>query len=273
MKFLVSTSRALLLFDADRKTFDVVHEGKGLYYGISRFPEGYLVAARNRMVSSQDPIDQERGEILVFSNRLALTGQWQAPFPLRDMHQIRWFKGELWVTCTFEDMIAVRVDSGAWRKWFPLGEGPPGTPERYHFNSLSFFENRLAVLAHNHGLSVVYEFDALGHGDLVNQFSLGVQAHNLWVDGGQWHVCSSAEGTVCGQFSGEVALTGGFPRGVSAWNAGWLVGISEIAERKDRDFSNAQVCGFDKNWRECFRVGLQGFGLVLDIEPLNPFVG
>lgn len=268
MKFLISTSRSVLLFDLLAQRFEVIHSGRGLYYGISRFPGGYLVAARNRMVSSGDPIESERGEILVLDHAFRHIDSWSAPFPLIDIHQIRWHNEQLWVICTFHDMIAIRSASGSWRKWFPLGVHPEEQKDQHHFNSLTFSAESLYLLAHNHGPSRVFKFESANPSGPIGEFSIGIQSHNLWLHANEWHTCSSFEGGVVSESGVRVIETGGFPRGVSPiYNLGWLLGVSEILERQDRDFSGAKLLVLDQKWRVQLEIEIADQGLLLDILP------
>lgn len=179
MKLLVSTSRSLLLLDAATGAYHPIHQGAGLYYGIAATLRHYLVAARNRMVSSELSAENERGEILVFDLGLRYVGCWRAPFALRDIHEIKWHRRHLWVTCSYDNMVALRLPNGQWRQWYPLGE-PQGQPRDInHFNSLYLAGNNVWLLAHNRGASEILHFtwpDFI----LRKREILGCQAHNLW---------------------------------------------------------------------------------------------
>lgn len=265
MKLLVTTSRSLLLFDTASGSFRPVHRGAGLYYGITETPRHYLVAARRRMVSSDEPAEGERGEILVFNRRLEHLGSWEPPFALRDVHEIKWHRRHLWVTCSHDNMLAVRTPDGRWQQWYPLGEPPGPHRDVNHFNSLYLRGDSLWVLAHNRGPSEILRFD-LATRTLHERLPLGRQAHNLWRVGGRWHTCSSGDGTVVAE-GGLCVPTGGFPRGIARLARGWAVGISELAERSRRDFSAGSVALYDDAWLPLGAHPLHGEGLVLDLLP------
>lgn len=265
MKLLVTTSRSLLLFDAASGEFRPVHRGAGLYYGIAATRRHYLVAARKRMVSSAEPAAGERGEILVFNRRLEQVGTWQAPFALRDMHEIKWHRNHLWVTCSHDNMLAVRTPDGQWQQWYPLGEPEGEARDINHFNSLCLDGDDLWLLAHNRGPSEILRFD-LASRALRQRAPLGRQAHNLWRLGGAWHTCSSADGAIVGE-DGCSVPTGGFPRGIARLPGGWAVGVSALAERSQRDYSAGQIAIFDRRWQELRRHSLPGEGLILDLLP------
>lgn len=269
MKLLVTTSRSLLLLDTASGELRRLHQGGGLYYGITATRRHYLVAARGRGVSSTVPAAEERGEILVFDRRFGHVDTWRAPFALRDMHEIAWHRKHLWVTCSFDDMVAVRTPDGAWQQWYPLGEPATEPRDVHHFNSLYLHGRHLWLLAHNRGPSEILQFDIPSR-RLLGRRALGCQAHNLRPMAGQWHTCSSGEGAIVG-LAGTRMETGGFPRGMVRLSGGWAVGISELAERDRRDFTSGEVVVFDRSWREQRRFVLHGEGLVLDMFPVCSF--
>lgn len=265
MKLLVTTSRSLLLFDVNTGDCQPIHRGAGLYYGIAATPRHYLVAARQRMVSSATAVDAEKGEILVFNQQLQHVGSWQSPFALRDMHEIKWHRRHLWVTCSYDNMLAIRTPKGDWQQWYPLGEPTTELRDINHFNSLCLQGNHLWLLAHNRGPSEILQFDITTR-SLLQRLPLGCQAHNLWQTNNQWHTCSSADGGITNQ-AGRFIPTGGFPRGIAQLKKGWAVGVSQLAEREQRDLSEGQIVLFDHQWQELRRHTLNGEGLVLDIQP------
>lgn len=280
-RVLVTTSHSVLTLDLDSGARGLVHRGLGLYYGLARRRRGWLVAARGRMVSSAQPTEQERGTILVLDQRLRLVGRWQPPFALRDLHAIAYRRGWLWATCSRDDMVAIRSRWGRWRRWYPLGASSPPGVDRYHFNSLLFEPRRVWVLAHHWGESQLLAFSpqlaqrGLTHTPLA-RLPLGVQAHDLWREQGLLHTCSSATGEVLSEAGGRVP-TGKFPRGVArlgharspGGSRGWALGLSELAERNERDLTTGEVVVYDAAWREQRRWRLPGEGLVLALAALD----
>ena len=206
----------------------------------------------------------------MFDQRLRHIATWQAPFALRDLHQIAWHRGRLYATCSHDDLIAIREPDGRWWPWYPLGE-PPGAPrDRHHFNSLHLTDHTLTVLAHNRGPSELLEFDRASL-TLRRRLPLGVQAHDLWQAGGVWCTCSSGEGALRSEH-GVLATPGQFPRGSAPAGQGRAIGLSAFAERAARDLGDGAVILYDRHWRERARHSLPGEGLVLDLLPLpGPF--
>jgi len=265
---LVTTSFSFLRLDPETGDISPLHQGEGLYYGITRSPDQIFVAARRRLVSSETPMDQEHGVILVFDPGLCHINTITAPFPLRDMHQIKWHRGLLWVTCSFDNMVAV-FDGKKWHRWYPLGEPKEAERDQNHFNSF-LFENRLIwILAHNKGPSTLMAFD-INTRRLIRQQDLGIQAHNLWRQQQEMLTCSSGNGRIVGE-KGFCLETGGFPRGVACLNHRRYVGISELAERKDRDYTSGVIRVYNEAWELQKRFDLPKEGLILDIMPAAIF--
>lgn len=262
MRLLLTTSQSFLLLDTDNGEPYPLDRGHGLYYGIARNDDRIYVAARNRLVSSDVPQQDERGEILVFDHALLPCGTLRAPFPLRDLHEIAWHGGKLWAACSFDNMIAL-FDGESWERWFPLGTGPDGSGDVNHFNSFMFEDDRVWILAHNRGASELLAF-SLQSRALVERLPIGSCGHNIWREGGQLFSCSSAEGKLLGE-RGFLLETGGFPRGVAFDGNSRCVGISEQAERKDRDFTAGKLMLFDKDWKLQNEIDLPGEGLILDM--------
>src|SRR3974390_1552780 len=106
MKAIVTTSYSVLVFDTSSETAFAIDRGRGLYYGITRTPNGICVAARRRLVSSTLPVSEEKGCLVFFPN-----GQEnytvEAPFALRDLHGIAYVNDSLWATCCFDNQIAI----------------------------------------------------------------------------------------------------------------------------------------------------------------------
>jgi len=262
---LVTTSHSLLLVDPLSGAMTPIHRGLGLYFGIATDGERYFVAARGRMVSSAEPAEGERGRILVFDRALRLVGEMQAPFPLRDLHEILWEPGRLWATCSYDNMVAIHdAGTGTWEEWYPLGRTPEPPYDLNHLNSLAMMDGALCMVAHNKGPSELLKFDP-GSRALLSREPFGNQSHNIRRTGEGLVTCSSADGALVG-LNGWRLDVGGFPRGLLTEGSEYYVGISEILERKDRDLSNGKVLVFDPEWHPLRTIDLPGEGLVLDIQ-------
>jgi hypothetical protein len=267
-RLLVTTSHSLLKVDVDARSVEPIHRGDGLYFGIATDGERWFVAARGRMVSSTIPHEQERGGILVFDRALRPVGRLEPGFAMRDLHEILWQWGKLWITCSYDNMVATyEPATGRWSEWFPLGRVPSPPYDANHLNSLAALDGRLWMIAHNRGPSELLEFDPASL-ELASRRPLGVQAHNIRrLPGGAIFTCSSDEGGLAG-LDGWRLPVGGFTRGIHLGESARYVGISEIAERRDRDLTTGRIAIFDLDWRLQDSLELPGEGLLLDIHPL-----
>jgi hypothetical protein len=263
MDLLLTTSQSLLLLDTDSGLATRLDSGRGLYYGLAREGDHLYVAARNRLVSSDVPPADERGEILIFDRHLQPCGSLRAPFPLRDLHEIAWHGGKLWATASHDNLIAV-YDGSGWEQWYPLGG--PGVGDQNHLNSFMFEDGLVWILAHNRGPSELLAF-SLETRALVRRQMLGNCGHNMWREDGELLTCSSAESRLLGE-RGFVLETGGFPRGVAFDASSRCIGVSGLLERKARDFSSCKVLVTARDWTPRHQITLDNEGLVLDLMQL-----
>ena len=266
---LITTSHSLILWRSNANRIEIINRGHGLYYGLTCSPETIFVAARNRLVSSPVPRAEERGEILVYDKNLIFKESLKPNFPLRDMHQILWYEGLLWITCSFDNMVAI-YNGDYWETWFPLGR-PDNEPfDINHFNSFFVKDEYLYILAHNNGSSELLKF-SINNRELLARLPFGLQSHNIWVQGNEFFTCSSGESKIMST-NGFQLQTGGFPRGVAITNNNAYIGISKLAERKDRDFTDSMVLIYDKNWSYKKTIQLADEGLILDIMPVKSYI-
>lgn len=248
--------------------------GKGLYYGLARDHRGrYWTVARHALVSAQRPSEQEQATLLCLGPEQA-GRELVPPRALRDAHGMAHQGGRLWVTSTLDDAVAIiDADSGACTWWEPLPRAPQGGADQFHYNTVWFEGERVWLTAHRRGPSWLLAFDrAAAEAGITTaplaRIALGEQAHNVWrQEDGELCTCSSIEGVLLGE-RGWQLQTGGFPRGVARLKDGWVVGISALSERAERDFSDARLLFFDRAWQPTGELLLPGAGMVLDLLPL-----
>jgi len=267
MEFLVSTSQHILLVDTYEQAVYLIHSGKGLYYGLCLHDSRVVAACRNRLPGADDGERMnERGSLLFFDEGLSIKTEVLAPFPLRDLHGIASLDYRVWVTCAFDNFVAIFDPATEdWQKWYP----DPLARDRdvHHFNTIAEFGGQVGLLAHNWGESQIFFFNYPSL-DLDVVRPLGVQAHNIfWIDS-CLATCSSAEGRLVAESGWEVR-TGGFPRGFAAADGIQLVGISLNVPRESRNVADGLVRVFDINWQFQADYLLQGVGMILDILPVR----
>lgn len=275
--FVVATTHHLLLVRPTGPP-EIIHHGDGMYTGLTRHDDRLYVAAR-RTVADHDSTESraaQRGCVLVFDRLLQLIGSIEPPFPMRDVHGMAAEHGRLWVTCSFDDMVAVRdLATGGWDRWYPSSDPAHRDQDINHINSVAVIDDRLAVLAHRWGDSEVWFFD-IETRDLLEVWPLGYQAHDLFLQSGALATCSSGEGLLRGA-TGWALRTGGFPRGVARSDLTRAVGISPVLDRDDRPSATPLLRMFTADWRFTEDVRLPGAGMIQSVlllpdgAPAEPF--
>lgn len=265
MNLLVTTSHSVLLIDSESGSANVVERGRGLYYGIAYSDQAIYIAARERPITPKDERASENGSILVYNYDLKLTDVLTAPFPLRDLHQLAYDDGRLWIACAYDDLIAI-YDGETWERWRPLAV-EPGEADRYHLNSIAFFDHKLYLLAHNNGPSEIWQF-SLPDRTLERRVALGELAHNIWLEGDEVYTCNSGQGRIESSGGWQIEV-GGFPRGIAITDDQVFVGISEVVERRQRDFTSGSVLVLNREWQPVREIRLPHEGLVLEIRALG----
>src|SRR5262249_4163242 len=134
--------------------------------------------------------DKQDNVILCYNNDLRLDRMIKPPTPIRDVHQITAADGVLYVVSSYDDQIACyNIERDDWTLWQPFSPYAGPALDIYHINSIfiTVGEIFLAGLRPN---AWVARFDRLTR-NLISRQDLGNDTHNVWVDGGAVHVCSS----------------------------------------------------------------------------------
>jgi len=273
---LVTTSQSIVRIDPlSPRDASVIEAGKGLYYGLTPTTDNTVwIGARHSQVSDDIDSADEAGRLYEL-HASGATKAAKSDHPLRDLHGMASHRDCIWLTCSYDDAVAIyRPTSQTWSWWQPLEVSEDSQPDQYHFNTLLFEGDLVWVLAHCRGPSwlLAFSIDAALAGRTtppVKRVQLGVQAHNIWRHtDGTLCTCSSGEGKLISE-SGWELVTGGFPRGVARLPGGWVVGVSELKERNERDFSDAKLLFYNADWQLLNEVVLPKVGMVLDIAPIS----
>lgn len=242
---LLSTLRCLLRLTLDEKQrltgVETLHEGQGIYYGLTYRPWEIFVVARNLDIHKrfQDPRLPDNNILIIpWPSRGQRWRSWTID-DTTDLHQICYHDELLWlVNGRHPELLAVDPDTRAKVGHAALAQLVPAelqhpTPtihyeDRFHFNSLHFSEDRLFVLAHNWNYgSFVMEFEYLGPQRFFRgprlldvHKSLGRQSHNVFKEGPRLYVLDSAHGRVLTNDGhscqlGRLELQEGYLRGLA----------------------------------------------------------
>lgn len=140
----------------------VVHEGRGIYFGIARHGRRLWIVERNLDINkaqrtAKAPVNGIAGWWCPWIGPLRRTGPTVTHPDFDDLHQIAWDEGALFVT-TGHTPFLVRHDVRTGKTTdVPVEDLLPDhlrciegvNPDKYHINSVAVTGNRLWVLAHN----------------------------------------------------------------------------------------------------------------------------
>ena len=270
--FLVSTTNDLLLLDLQADRFYQIDSGNGLYYGICHHRGAVYAVCRHSVRGPEDPSvrSAENGGLLVFDSRLHLQEELQPEFPMRDVHGMAVIDEQLWITCSYDNLVAIfDLRTKRWSRWYPSPNPDARGTDVNHFNTVAMVDGRLCVVAHNFGQSqlLFYEYPSL---QLISSVALGAEAHDVFQIHGQLATCDSAHGVLV-SMDGTQIRTGGFPRGVCITENEILVGISMTTQRSQRHLMSGIIRHYNTEWVFQTDYVLEEAGMILAVQQLPDY--
>ncbi|TAK64229.1 hypothetical protein [Methylobacter sp.] len=278
IEILVSTFSALLHVLMDPYSLSlqevrVVHEGAGAYYSTTWDDSRYYVLVRNY----NQPI--LGNQILVFDRQFRQLSEMNCGGAIREGHQIRLVDGCLLICNTNNNCLTkVRLTDNSIEHFYPLSASRDSNFN--HINSISFYGNRLWLVAANryrNSFFMCFDYPSMA---LLEVDAVGLAAHNL-IEWQEWRMtCDSYHGSLVLTRKGfdesknefpmftihlfpdtdEVAVerivmsnayfrerrgVPIFPRGLAVSGNLALVGISEITRRAMRHDSLSQIMAIE----------------------------
>ncbi len=266
-QLLVATSRYLLKVNVESEEISVVDRGHGLYYGITWDASWIYVAARwyPPLVPTAHI---ERPRLLVFDRDLKFVERQRFPFKAGGLHQILFHQQRLYCSCSRQDAILVRDLEKKWSVWHPSTEPAHHGRDTHHFNSIWFDDDRMFLAGHNNGPSDLWEFTADDR-QLIAKHRVGHYIHNIWKEGNQLTVCNSFAGTVESVDGRVLCSLKGFPRGVMIGHDINVIGVSDIANRRQRSKMTGRLHIYSKEWELQKVINLGQCGQVNELRNLN----
>ncbi len=263
----MTTTQALWLVDHDAGCAWQIDFGNGVYYGISFWNERMYIAARRAPYGSDK--DVQDNVILCYDDQLRLERAVKAPTKIRDVHQIFAADGIVYVVSSHDDQIACYdIEKDDWAYWKPFTPYAGMGLDAHHINSI-FINGAEILLAGLRPSGWVARFERQTR-KLVGRYSLGNDTHNVWLDRGVVHVCSSTDCTIMNEHARSYPL---LPR---AWTRGYcrhgerrFVGASEALIRADRPFSDCCVLELDQQYGYRGALLLRGFGMLHELRSLD----
>ena len=134
---IATTSNKVLKFIGT--DFEVLEEGRGLYYGLARTEDGFIVASRNHNL-----ITQLYYYIVDREGRIELYRSWEVP-PVADVHEITYVNRKVYCTNTKgNDVISFDIDTEHTKHESWLGCYS-------HINSIEFANDSFYITGLDHG--------------------------------------------------------------------------------------------------------------------------
>jgi hypothetical protein len=263
----MTTTQAFWVLDYDAASAWQIDCGKGVYYGISFWNEHLYIAARQARVGRNR--DKQDNVILCYNADLRLDRMIKPPTPIRDVHQIMAADGVLYVVSSYDDQIACYdIERDDWTLWQPLMPCAGAGLDVHHINSIFITADEI-FLAGLRPKGWVAGFERSTR-KLIGRQDLGNETHNVWLDGGVIHVCSSTDYAILREDHQT------YPLPPHAWARGYcvqgerrFVGASENLTRSSRPFSDCSVLELDVHYKYVSAVWLRGFGMLHDLRSID----
>lgn len=264
----VTNTKSLNLIDEDSGILWNIHQGSGVYYGIT-FDENHLfVAARCAGYGSDREI--QKNTILCFNTQLKIEETLIPDIPLRDVHQITMHEGILYVCSTFDDQIGCYdTRTKTWEFWQPFDNEHISGQDKHHINSITVTEDQI-LLSGTLPQGWIARFDKKTRKSTAGKEPLGDKTHNVWLDNGVLHICSSYEGGIRDEANNFYSL------GQMSWTRGYCrtethryVGLSENRLRADRENSDSCLVQCDLNFNILRSLLIEGAGMIHDMRILD----
>lgn len=271
MNLLVSTTKAVLAVDIERDKVCVLHEGAGLYYGLSWDERCIYLASR----PGRDEV--EGASIHVYNHQWEHLGDHFLP-EVRDLHQVYAVDGELWVASSGQDLFWV-YSLETFKPLFqfcPIASKTLGVSDSHHFNSIFVTPDKIYSLAHNRNEgSFVLVHDRQTRSLIERIDGMGFQSHNIYVNPeGAVISLNSGGATITSNqhpdFVRDLPLEHAFPRGLAVTDDSIVVGVSPYESDAEKRLSGlSKVIIYDNSYNHIKNFSLGPYGSVYEVRALN----
>lgn len=263
---IVTTTLAAWILDAGTGLAYRIHEGSGVYYGITFSEDTLFIACRQAIVGAEQA--SQDNVILCFDQHLVQRETLTAPWPIRDVHQIFYHDGMLYICSTYADaVLEYDVAVRSWQRWHPFGD--PGVPDQHHINSILVDKDGV-LLAGNAPAGWTAWFGPDRHYCSENRRAIGSGTHNVWREGGKTVVCSSNEGGIRLEDNGFRAVCeNGWVRGVASAGHDTYVGVSQNLVRDAREQPDCAIVRIDHNCGASRCYTFLNYGMLHDLRVIG----
>ena len=264
----VTTTQDFYFLDEDDGSLWKIDEGNGVYYGIS-FSDDCLYLATRQAAYGKDRTGQ-RNIILCYDKKLEIIEALSPEMPLRDVHQIAFDEGCLYVCSTFDDRIGCyNLQLKEWQFWAPFGPEQDLGCDKHHINSITLTADEV-LMAGLHPTGWVARFDKKTRRLTQEKQWLGSQTHNVWLEKSKLYICSSLEGGVRSESGDFIKIAErSWVRGYCEKNGDRYLGLCETRFRKDRPSSNCCIVQCAPDFRIKRSFWIPQSGMVHDLRSID----
>jgi hypothetical protein len=278
MRLLVACPSWLFLVDSVTHEIDVVEHLRNEYYGISWDLQGNLCLSHSgldndNMLSVEDYVNSEVGTLTL--------GQRQRTGCLSTPHQLLCHEQFVIATNTGRNCLTVfrQEDLFYFHKWLnDVRWDRLGAQNKigHHFNSVTFYDRRLYVLAHNlDRCSFILEV-SWPELEVIRQIdTTALWAHNIWLrENEEIIVCNSKQGSLLEVNSNSTVWSAEsdrvITRGLACAEDRVFVGISKLSGRSERHTSDGGIAILDaKTFQQIDYISLPHSGAVHEVRVLD----
>jgi hypothetical protein len=301
---LIASVGSLFAYEPKTNETWTIDRGKGTYFGISYNDDNIFVSCQFHKRDKPQTVETQRSEdgaILVYDYEMRLEEIIKPKdFQLSNIHQIYCYKDKLYVTCSFDNSIAVYdILKNTWEKMIPEGIAYRDQEVNCHYNSIISKDGSLWITSNlKYGFNSQFlnpdnflEFNdsekwetemikvdpntGKKTGSIDTTRNRGARlTHNLWEEDNKWYMCGS-EGFLWDNEGNKVdlpdlkkSLIVGLPRGsiIQPVKNRKFIGVSEIAAIQDRHKGSNKILEFDFGWKLLKEYSFQNRGGLADMR-------
>lgn len=271
MRLLFTSYKGFYFLNTDKGVVHPIHEGSGMYYGLTWFNNIIYVAARNSVTDYR--LGNEK--ILMFNKDLKFIGEMAYRFEDYGLHSILVdpISERLWATGALRNCVAMLDLKITEKKHF--WPNKVKNSDRNHFNSLTYQNGKMLLNAHNNGLDCgeIYICKSGKHPKVesIERIPGTTHTHCCFYLDGELATCASEQSQIT-TVNGNILprKLKGYTRGIVLTQDKLVVGESQRAVREDRVNSDGIIHIYDrKSVEKIEKFNMKNIGQVAEIRCLD----
>jgi len=277
-KLIITSATQVFTYDPNTRNRTTIRMGDGEYYGLTGRKGLWILShsAINNLDPGyrSDPASSVRGYLSCTDcqSRIKSTPDLSMP------HQILLHGDKIYATNTGKNCLSVYSTTGQLiREEYPSNRKWDRTPSmnHEHYNSIGIHEDRLFLLAHNHGRPSELWILSLESLEVERVVATdAIHAHNIWHDRGEFIICNSRDGSLYHVNEARSIWKSEEPnvmtRGLAVSSDYIFIGRTEFGRRYTRKINNGGVWIVDrKSLRTVHKMVFKGSGCIHEVRILD----